>query len=221
MKEQSRVGGAFSENIRHSYDRVAREYADQIYGELANKPFDRDLLDRFAVRVRERGWVGDFGCGPGQIARYLRDHGVKSFGLDLSAGMLAEARRLNPDIDFVQSSMLELGIGSEKLAGIAAFYSVIHIPRARLVQAFREMYRVLQPGGLCLITFHLGSEDTHHDDFLGQKVDLDIALFTTTEMAEYLQEAKLTVEKAVEREPYAPEVEYQSRRGYVLSKKSG
>ena len=217
MKEQS---GAFGENIRHSYDCVAREYADQIYGELANKPFDRDLLDRFAARVRERGWVGDFGCGPGQIARYLCDRGVKSFGLDLSAGMLAEAWRLNPDLGFVQSSMLELGIGSEKLAGIAAFYSVIHIPRARLVQAFREMRRVLQPGGLCLMTFHLGSEDTHHEDFLGQKVDLDAALFTTAEVTKYLQEAGLTVEEALERDPYAPEVEYQSRRGYVQARKS-
>jgi len=220
MKEQSQ-GSAFGENIRHSYDRVAREYADQIYGELANKPFDRDLLDRFAARVRERGWVGDFGCGPGQIAHYLCDHGVKSFGLDLSAGMLAEARRLNPDLGFVQSSMLELGIGSETLAGIAAFYSVIHIPRTRLVQAFGEMRRVLQPGGFCLLTYHLGSEDTHHEEMLGQTVDLDVALFTTAEITGYLPAAGFKVEEALERDPYAPEVEYQSRRGYVLAQKSG
>jgi SAM-dependent methyltransferase len=220
MKEQSQ-GSAFGENIRHSYDRVAREYADQIYGELANKPFDRDVLDRFAARVRERGWVGDFGCGPGQIARYLRDHGVKSFGLDLSAGMLAEARRLNPDLAFVQSSMLELGIGSETLAGISAFYSVIHIPRTRLVQAFGEMCRVLQPGGFCLLTYHIGSEDTHHEEMLGQTVDLDVALFTTAEITGYLPAAGFKVEEALERDPYAPEVEYQSRRGYVLAQKSG
>jgi len=220
MKEQS-TGSPYGENIRHRYDRVASEYADQIYGELANKPFDRDMLDRFAARVRQRGWVGDFGCGPGQVARYLRDHGVNSFGLDLSAGMLAEARRLNPDLVFVQSSMLELGLGPEKLAGIAAFYSVIHIPRTRLVPAFREMLRVLQPGGLCLLTYHLGSEDTHHEEMLGQKVDLDMALFTTAEITGHLQAAGLQVEEALDRDPYAPEVEYQSRRGYVLAKKSG
>jgi SAM-dependent methyltransferase len=216
MKEPS---SAFGKNIRHSYDRVACEYADQIYSELANKPFDRDMLDRFAARVRERGWVGDFGCGPGQIARYLCDHGVKSFGLDLSAGMLAEAQRLNPDLGFVQSSMLELGIGSEKLAGIAAFYSVIHIPRTRLVLAFREMRRVLQPGGFYLLTYHLGSEDQHHEEMLGHTVDLDVALFTTAEIMGYLQDSGFTVEEALERDPYAPEVEYQSRRGYVLATK--
>jgi trans-aconitate methyltransferase len=91
------------DNIQKSYDTVARAYADEIYAELKDKPFDRELLDRFAERLRGRGRVCDVGCGPAQIARYLRDRGVDVLGLDLSAGMLAEARRLNPDLLFVQS----------------------------------------------------------------------------------------------------------------------
>jgi SAM-dependent methyltransferase len=207
---------AFGKNIQQTYDTVAREYADEIFGELANKPLDREILDRFAERMRGRGPVGDFGCGPAQIARYLRDRDVNAFGLDLSAGMLTQARRLNPDLGFVQSSMLELGIRSATLAGIAAFYSIIHIARERMVVAFQEMRRVLRPGGACLLAFHLGSEDSHHDELFGRKVDLDMALFTTAEITEYLQTAGLVVEEARERDPYAPEVEYQSRRGYVL-----
>ena len=211
---------AFGKNIAETYDLVAREYADNIYAELAAKPFDREILDRFAKRVRDRGRVGDFGCGPAQIARYLRDRGVNAFGLDLSAGMLGQAQRLNPDLGFVQSSMLELGIASGTLAGIAAFYSIIHIPRGRIVEALQEMHRALQPGGVCLLTFHLGQEDTKHDEFFGRKVDLDLALFTTTEITEYLRTAGLAVEESLERDPYLPEVEYQSRRGYVLASKA-
>jgi SAM-dependent methyltransferase len=210
---------AFGKNVQQSYDAVARDYADEIYDELAHKPFDREILDRFASRVRDRGMVGDFGCGPAQIARYLRDRGASAFGLDLSAGMLAQARRLNPDLGFVQSSMLDLGIGSGTLAGIAAFYSIIHIARQNMVAALQEMRRVLRPGGLCLLTFHLGAEDTYHDELLGRKVDLDVALFATAEITGYLQAAGLGVEEALERDPYAPEVEYQSRRGYVLAAK--
>src|SRR5919197_6278501 len=110
-------------NIQKSYDDVARAYADAIYPELAGKPFDRRLLDEFADKVRGRGRVCDLGCGPAQIARYLRDQGVDAFGLDLSFGMLAEAQRLNPDLQFVQSSMMAMGVRSEALAGVAAFYS--------------------------------------------------------------------------------------------------
>jgi SAM-dependent methyltransferase len=203
-------------HIRKSYDTVAREYADEIYDELAGKPFDRELLDRFADRVRG-GWVCDLGCGPAQIARYLRDRSVDAFGLDLSAGMLAQARRLNPDIPFVQSSMLALGLASKSVRGIAAFYCIIHIPRQQVVATLAELRRVLEPGGCLLITFHLGTEDSHHEELLGRPVSLDVALFTINEMSGYLRTAGLRVEEALERDPYAPEVEYQSRRGYILA----
>jgi SAM-dependent methyltransferase len=203
--------------LRESYDCIAREYADQIYDELKDKRFDRELLDGFAERVRGRGRVCDLGCGPAQIARYLRDRGVDAFGLDLSAGMLEQARRLNPDLSFVQSSMLSLGLGSEVLGGIAAFYSVIHIPRAQVVDALSEMRRVLRGGGCLLVTFHLGTEDTHHDEIFGRRVSLDVALFTTAEMSGYLREAGFQIDEVLERDPYAPEVEYQSRRGYMVA----
>jgi ubiquinone/menaquinone biosynthesis C-methylase UbiE len=203
-------------NIQRSYDSVAQEYADEIYAELADKPFDRELLDRFAKRVGS-GRVCDLGCGPGQIARYLRDRGVDVFGLDLSAGMLAQARRLNPEIEFVQGSMLALALGSETLDGITAFYSIIHIPRQQVVSALSEMRRVLKPGGCLLITFHLGTEDTHHDELFGRPVNLDVAYFTTMEMSGYLLAAGFRVEESLERDPYAPEIEYQSRRGYLLT----
>jgi SAM-dependent methyltransferase len=206
----------FGGHIRKSYDTVAREYADEIYDELAGKPFDRELLDRFADRIGG-GRVCDLGCGPAQIARYLRDRGVNAFGVDLSVGMLAQARRLNPDIPFVQSSMLALGLASESLRGIAAFYCIIHIPRERVVVALAELRRVLEPGGCLLITFHLGTEDSHHEELFGRPVSLDVALFTTNEMSGYLRAAGFRVEEALERDPYAPEVEYQSRRGYILA----
>jgi SAM-dependent methyltransferase len=204
-------------DIRKSYDVVARKYADEIYGELAGKPFDRKVLDRLAERVVGRGLVCDLGCGPAQIARYLRDRGVNAIGADFSEGMLAEARRLNPDLQFVQTSMLALGLRSESLAGVAAFYSIIHIPREYVVRALAEVRRVLRPGGLFLFTFHLGSEDSHHDEFFGHRVSLDLALFTTAEMLGYLEAADFVIEEIEERDPYAPEVEYQSRRGYILA----
>src|SRR4029077_17454691 len=153
--DDSKRAREFGGHIRKSYDTVAREYADEIYDELAGKPFDRELLDRFADQVRG-GRVCDLGCGPAQIARYLRDRGVDAFGVDLSAGMLAEARRLNPDLQFAQTSMLALGLRSGKLGGVAAFYSIIHIPRSKVVEAVAEVRRVLRPGGLFLFTFHLG-----------------------------------------------------------------
>jgi hypothetical protein len=54
------------QSIRTSYDTIADEYARHVYGELEHKPFDRDLLTRFAAATTGRGPVCDMGCGPGQ-----------------------------------------------------------------------------------------------------------------------------------------------------------
>jgi len=92
-------------SIRESYDRLAKEYTGRISDELQHKPLDRELLNRFAKRTQERGEVCDVGCGPGPVARYLRDAGASVFGLDLSPGMVEQARRLNPDIPFREGNI--------------------------------------------------------------------------------------------------------------------
>jgi len=205
--------------MRVSYDTIAAEYADRIYPELKSKPFDRQLLDRFADDVRMSGPACDIGCGPAQIARYLFDRGVNVFGLDLSAGMLNEAKRLNPNIDFIQGSMLQLGLGADTLGGIAAFYSIIHIGREQVVATLSEMRRVLKRKGSLLLAFHLGDDVIHMTDFHDHPVDFEATLFRIEEMTGYAKAAGLNLQQAMERDPY-PEVEYQSRRGYILATKS-
>jgi 2-polyprenyl-3-methyl-5-hydroxy-6-metoxy-1,4-benzoquinol methylase len=199
-----------------SYDAIAGEYAKRIYGELEQKPFDRQLLDEFADRVRQLGPVCDLGCGPGHVARYLRDRGVNAFGLDLSAGMLAEAKRLNAGFEFVRGDMLALGIRPGSLAGIAAFYSIIHFDRDRVPAVLAGLHRALRPGGHLLLSFHLGTDMIHATDFHGHAVDLRVMLFTLAEMTGYIEAAGFSIRQALEREPY-PEIEYQSRRGYILA----
>jgi SAM-dependent methyltransferase len=205
--------------LRSSYDTLASQYASRIYDELRNKPFDRAILDRFAARVRDAGLVCDLGCGPAQIARYLAGQNCRSFGLDLSHGMLLEARRLNADIEFVEGSMLWLPVTSGSLAGIAAFYSVIHLTREQLPVASAEFARALRPGGRMLLAFHLGVTSERTTELWGHKVDFNVTLLETSEVCETLQSAGFAIEDAQERAPYAPDVEYQSHRGYILAVK--
>ena len=114
--------------------------------------------------------------------------------------------------------MLSLGIASNSVAGVVAFYSIIHIARDQMITALSEIHRVLRPGGSLLLAFHLGTEIIHESDLWGYPVDFDATLFTTDEMILYLNAARMEVEQAIERDPY-PEVEYQSRRGYILATK--
>jgi SAM-dependent methyltransferase len=203
-----------------SYDTIADEYARRIYHELDGKPADRAILDRFAERLKGSGLVCDMGCGPGQIARYLADCGHAAIGVDLSPGMVAQAKALNPDIPFYTGNMLALEQPDEAWAGIAAFYSIIHIPPQQVAAALSEMRRVLKPGGLLLLAFHLGQGEAQHVEAMWDRpVALDFWFYGAAEMAGYLEQAGYVVEEVFEREPYAPEVEHQSRRAYLLARK--
>lgn len=208
-----------TQSIRENYDRLAVAYARHYCKELESKPFDREILSRFATEVAGRGEVCDMGCGPGHVAGYLRDAGASVFGLDLSPQMLEQARRLNPDIPFRQGNMFALEIADNTLAGIVAFYAIVNIAKNSLSLVFRQMARVLNPGGLLLLSFHIGDEIVHPDELLGQPVSMDFFFFRPEDIRGSLESAGFRIEEVIEREPYAPEVEYQSRRAYVFARK--
>jgi len=205
-------------NTQASYDQVAVEYAEKFKDEMDDKPFDRDCLDRLAREVGSLGPICDMGCGPGQIARYLHRQGVDTLGVDLSPRMVAEAQRLNPEVHFHQGDMLSLPDEDNSWGGIAAFYCIIHIPREQVIDALREMKRALKPGGLLLVTFHIGQEIKHLDEWWEKSVNLDFAFYLPEEMEAWLKEAGYELEEALLREPN-PEVEVATRRAYSFARK--
>lgn len=207
-------------STRRSYDHIASEYAEHIYDELQGKPFDCALLDRFAGMVKPRGIAADMGCGPGQIARYLHERGVQVIGIDLSPRMIETARALNPGIDFQTGNMLALEtIPDNAWGGIAAFYSIIHIPRAQIVDALCEFQRVLAPGGILFLAFHRGDGTLVETEIWGKEIYLEYTLLARSPLEQFLRDAGFEILDVVERAPYAPEVEYQSHRVYLFAQK--
>ena len=164
-------------DYQSSYDRIAEEYTARIARELEHKPLDRMLLDEFAARLKGAGRVCDLGCGPGHVARYLHDRGADTLGIDLSPGMLEQARKLNPAIEFRQGNMLALDVRDGAWAAIVAFYSIVHIPKTDILQAFREMLRVLEPGGPLFLALHIGVAVLRQENCWGQQVSLDFVLY--------------------------------------------
>jgi SAM-dependent methyltransferase len=139
------------------------------------------------------------GCGPGHVARYLRDAGLTVFGLDLSPGMLEQARQLNPDISFREGNMLALDLQDGALAGIAAFYAIVNIPKESLPTVFREMGRVLQPGGLLLLAFHTGDDVLHEVELWGRPISMDFFLFQLSTIRQHIEVAGFVIEGIIER----------------------
>lgn|GEM_PF-2442812 len=65
------------DELQVSYDRVADEYVRRIYDELGHKPFDRQVLDQFVARVRDKDLVCASVVDPGTWRGIWRSAGSR------------------------------------------------------------------------------------------------------------------------------------------------
>ncbi|MBI5902771.1 MAG: class I SAM-dependent methyltransferase [Deltaproteobacteria bacterium] len=210
------IMGQNLDKVENLYDSIAKEWAETFSGEHEKKPKDQEILHRFSQEIGDRRPVWDFGCGPGNTTKYLKNLGIEISGLDLSEKILEQARAIHPEIHFLKGNILELEFENDSIAGVVAFYAIVHFTEEQAGIAFREVFRVLQPSGIFLFTYHVGEEAIHLDEFLGKKVDIDFMFFTADFIFNCLKDSGFEKIEIIEREPY-PGVEYESRRAYVFA----
>jgi SAM-dependent methyltransferase len=193
-------------DIRSTYDTVARDYAAAFASELAAKPFDRALLDDFVGAAGPDGPIWDVGCGAaGHVTRYLADRGANVVGVDLSPLSVEVARLCQPQLRFDVADMRALPAADSTLAGIVAFYSVIHLPRAEVPAVLAEFGRVLRPGGRLLIAMHGGSGEVDASDWFGHGVEVRASLWSLDELAAAIEAAGFAIRRRLARHPYPDE----------------
>jgi SAM-dependent methyltransferase len=205
------------ETISRHYTAAAAGYAASLYHELDGKPLDRLLLRDLADRTRGLGTVCDLGCGPGQVAAFLKDCGADVCGVDLSTGMVDEARRRKPEIPFTVGDMLDLP-HIDEWAAVAAFYAIVHFTSEQLLLALGNIWKALKPGGLLLLTFHIGSGGKHVDEFFGVAVDMNFVFLEVGPVLAKLIAEGFEVIRVLERAPYEGK-EFPTRRAYILARK--
>ncbi len=145
--------GVTSAANRRWWDGEAPSY----YAEHGDYLGDHDFLwCPEGLRESQAGLLGDVddlrvlevGCGAAQAARWLWAHGAQVVGVDLSAGMLAQARRLcaagGPALVQADACALPLADESVDLA-CSAYGAVPFVDHPERVMA--EVARVLRPGG--------------------------------------------------------------------------
>ena len=203
---------------RLAYDTVAVDYADLLHDELSAKPWDRAVLGTFAELVQGAGGgpVADLGCGPGRVTAHLRSLAVDAFGVDLSRAMVTEARRRYPGLTVVEGSMAALGLADDALAGVVAWYSIIHTPPPLLPAVVAEFRRVLAPSGHLLLAFQVGNDRVHLTRAYGHAVSLDAYRLCPDTVMELLTAEGFVEIARLQREPVLPEKVPQA---YLLARR--
>ena len=181
------------EETRSSYDVVAHNYAEFVRGSLDGLPVLRSVLVMFAELVRG-GRVLDLGCGPGQVTAILR-LGVDMVGLDLSPTMIEIARRDHPGPCYEVGSMTSLKHGDGSADGALLFWSLIHIPDDCVGIVLAEVFRVVRPGGVAMIGFHVGDRvNRKTEGYGGLPMQLNVHLRPVAAVADALRQAGFMIE---------------------------
>ncbi|SEJ51385.1 Methyltransferase domain-containing protein [Arthrobacter sp. yr096] len=140
--------------VRTAYSARAAEYISLFDSISSTHPVDRELVLSWARGLS--GKVIDAGCGPGQWTAFLHSGGVAIQGVDLVPEFIETAKQNCREAQFAVGSIEQLPTPDHSLAGILAWYSLIHTPPAGISQVLDEFSRCLKPGGSLLIGFFDG-----------------------------------------------------------------
>jgi ubiquinone/menaquinone biosynthesis C-methylase UbiE len=207
---------------RAGYDAMAEQYAELFRTALDDAPLDRALLSAFAEMVRRDHLdpqLLEVGSGPGHVAGYLHQLGMAVGGIDLSHAMVALARREHPEVSFEVGEMGALDVADASLAGVVAWYSVIHVPASGRRAVIGEFHRVLRPGGYALLAFQVGGDTLHLDEAFGREVSLDFHRLQPNAVVALLDDAGFDLIARLVRAPDLSSAAAKIPQGFLIARK--
>ena len=142
----------WTERMAQFLDLLARAEAERPIPELG-RPGDDITLEAYLDFMP----VLDAGCGPGRDARALAAHRLPVLGVDLSQGMLDEARQRTPmrlpkgAIRYAIMDLRRLDLPDACCRGVWCSASLLHIPRKTAPRAMGELARVVRPGAPVIV----------------------------------------------------------------------
>jgi ubiquinone/menaquinone biosynthesis C-methylase UbiE len=142
--------------VRQAYEGMAEQYI-ALFGSSAQvHPDDLALITRH-LSIRP-GAVLDVGCGPGHLTEHLRRLDVDASGIDMVPQFINHARIAYPSGRFELGSIHQLPTPDGSIAGILAWYSLIHVPPNDLDSVLVELRRVATSGAKLVVGFFEGDE---------------------------------------------------------------
>jgi ubiquinone/menaquinone biosynthesis C-methylase UbiE len=149
------------EQVRDAYASVADLYIELFGTSGQVHPDDLAFIGRHLAS--QPGKVLDLGCGPGHITDHLRSLGADAMGIDMVPEFIAHAKAAHPNGQYHLGSMRSLDVEDGSIAGILAWYSLIHLPPQDLADVLAEFRRVMTPAGTLVVGFFDGDEVSAFD----------------------------------------------------------
>lgn len=136
--------------VADGYDR--NEHARWVGADVVDTARVR-YLEAFAWSLPEGSRVLEVGCGSGGPTTDALAERFELTGIDISEQQIARARLRTPRATFVHADVSQYDAATASIDGVAAFYSLIHLPYGELPGTLVSISRWLRPGGVFVASF--------------------------------------------------------------------
>lgn len=177
--------------VAHGYDVMAETYLER-HGRSAVR--DR-WLEEMIARLPAAARVLDLGCGAGvPVAHRLAERDFSVVGIDGSARQIELARRNVPAAEFIHADMTAACFRPCSFDGVAAFYSITHVPREEHAILLRRIAHWLKPNGLFIASLGAGECVDWMGEWLG--AEMFFSHYDATTYQRLVREAGLMIDHA-------------------------
>jgi ubiquinone/menaquinone biosynthesis C-methylase UbiE len=159
-----------SEDMRRAYDTIAVSYTEWV--ETAS-PTRSNYLNRLLQSLKPSSRVVEIGCGAGvPITEILVRHPMieQVIANDISSAQITLAKhrlRDHENVQFIEGDMRSLTFQPETIDGVAALFSLFHIPRVEQYTFLRHVYEWLKPGSMLVANFATQDNAEIKGEFFG------------------------------------------------------
>ena len=200
-------------DIAATYNASAEAYAKFSLGRE-----DAANLVRLAHTLRPGAAVLDIGCAAGRDCGLLQSAGFSVTGADISARLLAIAKKAYPDIPFVLADMRSLPFKNQSFDAVWASAVLHHAERKEMQHVLREFNRVLKPAGFIYIMTKFGKGVLQSTDASVAGKERSFTLLSESELDSLLKEARFKKQFSELRDSTSRK---NLRWLYVIAKKTG
>jgi ubiquinone/menaquinone biosynthesis C-methylase UbiE len=140
-----------------TYDTIAHEYCRKTRQRLDILEWEEEYIQRLLSHISVSDpLILDVGCADGRHCLLIEKNGGTAIGIDLSEGMLKEARAYYPDCEYRNMDMRSLLFDDSFFDGIWVSGSVYHVAKSDVRGVIDEFAKALKPDGVVAVNFKLG-----------------------------------------------------------------
>lgn len=127
-----------------------RAITEQEFRESGESSYKRFVSDGELMKGRQS--ILDFGCGTGRLTEFMAKDFKKVIGVDISGTMIAQGKERLKDLNNVELIEIDgnsIPLPESSIDNVFSYLVFQHIKTRELVEsAFKDIYRVLTPGGV-------------------------------------------------------------------------